>query len=131
MILKFSEEKRVAYIVDKILDTRKVNGRREYLILWKDYGIDDATWEGVEHCVSLFSRHPLSSSSNTWAFDLLGMRSLRTCPSDSITIFGEGARPERGPHFHLHIFFCPKTFGMKKLSADSRMSFINVEVSPS
>lgn len=36
--------------MDKILDTRKVNGRREYLILWKDYGIDDATWEGVEHC---------------------------------------------------------------------------------
>ncbi|VDO63934.1 unnamed protein product [Haemonchus placei] len=43
-------EERVAYIVEKILDSRKVNGKREYLILWQDYGIEEATWESDEHC---------------------------------------------------------------------------------
>ncbi|WKY04804.1 hypothetical protein Q1695_005650 [Nippostrongylus brasiliensis] len=44
------KEKRIAYLVEKILDTRTVNGKREYLILWQDYGIEEATWESVEHC---------------------------------------------------------------------------------
>ncbi|RCN44875.1 hypothetical protein ANCCAN_09071 [Ancylostoma caninum] len=43
-------EKRVKYLVEKILDTRKVNGEREYLILWQDYGIEEASWEKAKHC---------------------------------------------------------------------------------
>ncbi|KAK5968776.1 hypothetical protein GCK32_006637 [Trichostrongylus colubriformis] len=43
-------EERITYVVDKILDSRKVNGKREYLILWQGYGIEDATWESDEHC---------------------------------------------------------------------------------
>ncbi|KAL6740801.1 hypothetical protein Aduo_014121 [Ancylostoma duodenale] len=43
-------EKRVKYLVEMILDTRKVNGEREYLILWQDYGIEEASWEKAKHC---------------------------------------------------------------------------------
>ncbi|PIO68393.1 chromo' (CHRromatin Organization MOdifier) domain protein [Teladorsagia circumcincta] len=50
MVSPLWKSERVTYIVDKILDSRKVNGKREYLILWQDYGIEDATWESYEHC---------------------------------------------------------------------------------
>ncbi|VDL73579.1 unnamed protein product [Nippostrongylus brasiliensis] len=51
------KEKRIAYLVEKILDTRTVNGKREYLILWQDYGIEEATWESVEHCIQNGKSH--------------------------------------------------------------------------
>ncbi|KAK6749980.1 hypothetical protein RB195_002154 [Necator americanus] len=41
---------RVRYLVEKILDTRKVKGEREYLILWQDYSIEEASWEKARHC---------------------------------------------------------------------------------
>ncbi|CAJ0601516.1 unnamed protein product [Cylicocyclus nassatus] len=45
-----SEEIRVYYIVEKILDTRINRGEREYLILWKGFSREEATWESAKHC---------------------------------------------------------------------------------
>lgn len=42
------------YFVYKILDTRRKNGRRQYLIRWWGYGAEDDTWEPV----SCMSNHP-------------------------------------------------------------------------
>ena len=41
---KFSREE---YEVDKILNKRFHDGKREYLVKWKGYSKNDATWEPV------------------------------------------------------------------------------------
>lgn len=37
------------FIVESILEKRKIGGRTEYLIKWKDYSADENTWEPVEN----------------------------------------------------------------------------------
>ena len=37
------------YEVDYIKDRRKVKGKYEYIIKWKDYGDDECTWEPLNH----------------------------------------------------------------------------------
>jgi hypothetical protein len=52
------------YEVEKILDTRVSNGKRQYLVLWKGYPRYDATWEpeenleGSRRLVQDFERNP-------------------------------------------------------------------------
>ncbi|VDO95807.1 unnamed protein product [Heligmosomoides polygyrus] len=38
------------YVVEKILNTRRRNGRREYLIKWEGWPVEDSTWEEERHC---------------------------------------------------------------------------------
>ncbi|CAD5207611.1 unnamed protein product [Bursaphelenchus okinawaensis] len=46
-----SAEEEEAYVVEAILDHRKVRGKKEYLIKWLGYdNKDDNTWEPVENC---------------------------------------------------------------------------------
>ena len=41
------------YEVERILDKRKSNkGKTEYLVQWKGYGREDATWEPEQHLVN-------------------------------------------------------------------------------
>ncbi|EPB70287.1 chromo' (CHRromatin Organization MOdifier) domain protein [Ancylostoma ceylanicum] len=39
-----------AYTVEKILKTRKRGGRREYLIKWEGWPLDQSTWEAESDC---------------------------------------------------------------------------------
>ena len=41
------------YEIERILDKRKSNkGKTEYLVQWKGYGREDATWEPEQHLVN-------------------------------------------------------------------------------
>jgi hypothetical protein len=42
-------EGREEYEVEEILEQRQANGRTEYLVHWKDYGLEDDTWEPLEN----------------------------------------------------------------------------------
>ncbi|EYC10093.1 hypothetical protein Y032_0057g2757 [Ancylostoma ceylanicum] len=44
------EEECEAYTVEKILKTRKRGGRREYLIKWEGWPLDQSTWEAESDC---------------------------------------------------------------------------------
>ena len=33
------------FIIDKIIDKRKVKNKVEYLVMWKGFDIEDSTWE--------------------------------------------------------------------------------------
>ena len=53
------------YIIDKILDSRKVGWRVEYYVQWKGYGPEDNTWEpkvnmanAPEKVQEFHQRHP-------------------------------------------------------------------------
>ena len=37
------------YTVDKILNVKKVRGQLKYLVLWKGYPREQATWEPLSH----------------------------------------------------------------------------------
>ena len=39
----------VEFEVEKVINMRKVKGKRQYLILWKGYPDHDASWEPEEH----------------------------------------------------------------------------------
>jgi chromobox protein 1/chromobox protein 3 len=37
------------YEVEKILNHRNKNGRKQYLLKWAGYSIEESTWEDVEN----------------------------------------------------------------------------------
>lgn len=43
-----SEEEEI-FTVETILDSKVQNSKTEYLVKWKNYSIDKATWEPEEH----------------------------------------------------------------------------------
>ena len=42
---KGSKKGKDVYIIDKIIDKRKVKNKVEYLVTWKGFDVEDATWE--------------------------------------------------------------------------------------
>ena len=44
-----TEVSEVSYEIEKILDERRKHGRQEYLVHWKGYPEDEATWEPDDH----------------------------------------------------------------------------------
>lgn len=38
-----------SYEVETIIDKRKKNGKEQYLVKWKGYGLDQTTWEPKEN----------------------------------------------------------------------------------
>jgi hypothetical protein len=37
------------YEVEKIIGKRFINGKAMYRVKWKDYGVEESTWEAVSH----------------------------------------------------------------------------------
>lgn len=48
-----TSSKKNIYIVEKILEKKKIDGAVRYLIQWKDYPIEAATWEPLRHLSSV------------------------------------------------------------------------------
>ncbi|BFF97085.1 chromobox protein homolog 1-like [Drosophila madeirensis] len=51
-------DSREEYIVERIIDRRTVNGKREYYLKWEGYDDEDNTWEPVEnlqHCLEMLA----------------------------------------------------------------------------
>lgn len=42
-------KKETTYEVEKILDSKRIGGKKQYLVAWKDYPISEATWEPLEN----------------------------------------------------------------------------------
>lgn len=41
--------KKQVYEVEKIIDSKRINGKKLYLVAWKDYPVSEATWEPLEN----------------------------------------------------------------------------------
>lgn len=82
------------YEVEKILDTRISNGKRQYLVLWKGYPRYDATWEpeenleGSRRLVQDFEQNPQGDiravSEDTRRMPQASFQRQRTTPASRI-----------------------------------------------
>jgi len=64
--LKPSEEQAEKYIIKKVLDKRKIEGKTHYLIWWKGYLKKKATWEPLEELIKDgYSKQDLEAALNS------------------------------------------------------------------